>query len=76
MYLYIPEPIAISNVCLFCLTHSSRNLSCNYGLAHEYSKLEKPKQIAKKDLARCVKCDLHLRNPLSQTNGCPHEYAT
>jgi hypothetical protein len=63
---------------------------CTYGCAHEFpcalcghllckahdpDRLDKPKQPPRKiDQNRCIKCDLHIKNPLAATNGCAHEY--
>lgn len=55
---------------------------CSYGLRHEFEgsefdpKIKKPtKQSVKKaDKQVCVKCNVHARNPMSQSNGCAHEY--
>jgi hypothetical protein len=48
---------------------------CTYGFAHEYPEAAKPvKQEKKPDKNRCVKCNLHPKNPASATNECAHEY--
>jgi len=62
---------------------------CTYGHGHEFpcavcggllckvhvpGQEDKPKQPRKIDKNRCLKCDLNIKNPLSPTNGCAHEY--
>ena len=65
------------STCIFChKSMPSRSAEdCTYGLGHEWEDVIKPKQVAKPDLARCSKCGVHPKNPLSATNGCAHEYA-
>ena len=76
------------SVCIFCLKHPSDTSpwcagnpgeGCQYGMHHEYPDGEyakaKPKQQPKKpDSKLCTKCGLHPKNPLSQSNGCSHDY--
>lgn len=76
MFLYTAEPIFIPGVCIFCFNRPPAGLTCTYGSTHEYAKMDKPKQIAKKDLQRCIKCDLHKNNPKSINSECRHEYST
>jgi hypothetical protein len=66
-------------VCIFCHRHEAREIKeCTYGLSHEYIiALEKPKQVAKKDIALCKLCGLHPKNPNYSNNNCIHnEYET
>jgi len=75
-------------ICIFCMKHESDTTpwcpdnpgeGCTYGCGHEYppGEAEKPKQPPKKpDKNRCVKCDLHRKNPAAATNGCTHEFPT
>ncbi len=68
---------APSNTTPFCPVNPGHG--CTYGMHHEFpegaeAKAEKPKPTKKIDKQVCTKCGLHARNPVSATNGCPHEY--
>ncbi len=51
---------------------------CLYGLEHLYEEDLAPKakqpQVKKPSKSLCIKCGLHPKNPLAQTNGCEHEF--
>lgn len=70
-------------ICIFCLRQpgdqpwcpDNPGHGCTYGCGHEYPTIEKPATPPKRvDVNRCTKCDLHRKNPLSQSNGCAHDY--
>lgn len=55
---------------------------CTYGMHHEFpgsefapaKQKERKPQVKKVDKQVCTKCQVHAKNPTSQTNGCEHEY--
>jgi hypothetical protein len=74
------------NICIFCLKtpndptpwcKNNPGHGCTYGGHHEFleeAEKAKPVQQKKADKARCIKCNLHPKNPLSSTNECEHVY--
>jgi hypothetical protein len=70
-------------LCIFCLRSSGApswvldrpGLGCTYGLAHEYLvALAKAPALKARDMALCVHCGLHPKNPAASRNGCEHQY--
>jgi hypothetical protein len=65
------------DICIVCLTHRENATPyCLYGIDHhEYIGPNKPVQPPKKrDINRCLKCDLHKRNPNYGISDCEHRH--
>jgi len=77
-----------ANLCIFCFK-SPNDLSpwcvgnpgwnCQYGMHHEFivdevRPLNNARQGKKIDKQVCTKCNMHIKNPISNSNGCTHEY--
>jgi len=77
-----------TNLCIFCLKYSddltpwcagNPGHGCQYGYYHDYyygDTVVAPihKQVKKVDKQVCTKCLVHIKNPISNSNGCTHEY--
>jgi len=72
--------------CIFCLQYQgiaqpfckdNPGKGCTYGFHHSFDEptvAPIQKQTKKVDKQVCLKCNMHIKNPNSNTNGCAHVY--